>query len=337
MNGFGTHRAEGTLGLDAEQVETLLAAATRAPSLHNSQPWRFGLRADAIELYADPERRLQVADPSGRELRISCGAALYNLRLGLLGLGIRPLVSVLPTDDDDLIAVVRHGGIKALTPEMRSLREAIFRRRTNRRPFTDAAVPAPARHAMSRAAVDEGAWLHLVTDPEQLHALGVMAREAHTRQVTDPAFRAELEAWTGHTDGRLDGVPARAGGPLPAPNQTWVTRDFTGGRATDAAVFEADPLIGVLSVHSDGAHEEIRAGQALQRVLLTATVHGLSVSFLSQLVELTDIRERMRRLISGTRPPLIAMRIGHGLPVSDAPRRAVEDVVTENGVTRPRR
>ena len=311
------------LGLDDDQVRAVLALAGRAPSLHNTQPWRFRLYPDAIELHGDPTRQLPVADPTGRELRIACGAALFTLRLALLGLGIRPLVSVQPDRArPDLLATVRHGGTKPLTPELRLLRDAVPRRQTNRRPFTDVTVPTPVRHALRRAAMEEGAWLHLVTDPAQRLTLGRLARDAHTRQVHDPAFSAELAAWTGHDGDRDDGVPASAGGPLPSPNQTWVTRDFTGESATGkGAVFETDPLIGVLSVHSDGPREEIRAGQALQRVLLTATVHGVAVSFLSQLVEEPETRERARRQISGTRPPLVVLRMGHGLPAGRAPAR----------------
>ena len=208
------------LGLDEEQVHGLLEAAVRAPSLHNTQPWRFRLHPDVIELHADPARRLPVADPDGREVRIACGAALYTMRLALLGLGIRPLVSVLPDRDrPDLVATVRHGGNKTLTPELRRLRDAIPLRHTNRRPFTDVTVSTPARYAMRRAAIEEGAWLHLVTDLVQRAELGRMARSAHTAQVSDPAFRDEIAAWTGHDGDRPDGVPAGAGGPLPAPNQ----------------------------------------------------------------------------------------------------------------------
>ena len=100
-------------------------------------------------------------------------------------------------------------------------------------------------------------------------------------------------------------------------------------------MFEADPLIGVLSVHTDDPREDVRAGEALQRVLLTATVHGLSASFLSQLVEVAAIRERMRRLICSTRPPLVVMRIGQGLPVTATPRRAVTDILLTEAAADP--
>lgn len=320
----------GALGLDGEATAAVLRLATRAPSLHNSQPWRFRLRPDRIELRADPDRQLPAADPTGRELRIGCGAALFTLRLALIGAGIRPLVSRYPQPGDpDLVAVVRHGGIVRATPEQRRLLEAVPRRHTNRRPFRDTAVPDPARSALRRAAFEEGAWLQLVTDPVELAELGKLAREAHLHQESDAGFTAELAAWTGRSGSRDDGVPASAGGPCPPPNQPWVVRDFGGdGHPRPApAAFESDPLIAVLSVHTDGPREELRAGEALQRVLLTATAAGLSASFLSQLVEVPDVREQARRLFGGTRPPQVVLRLGHGVPVPATPRRGPDKIV----------
>ncbi|ALL78672.1 nitroreductase [Pseudonocardia sp. EC080610-09] len=310
-----------------------MGLATRAPSLHNSQPWLFRLRPDRIDLRADPTRRVPVADPADRELRVGCGAALFTLRLALTAAGVRPLVSRFPEPHDpELVAVVRHGGAvppTTVTQDQRRMLEAVPRRHTNRRPFRDTPVPRPVRAALRRAAFDEGAWLDLVTDPDDLAELGRLAREAHRRQCGDAAFTAELASWTGLGSDRDDGVPARAGGPCPPPNQPWVTRDFAGDRhpRPAPAAFESDPLIAVLSVHTDGPREELRAGEALQRVLLTATAEGLSASFLSQLVEVPDVRERVRRLLGGTRPPQVVLRLGHGVPVPATPRRRPEQVV----------
>lgn len=323
------HSFSGALGLSAAQVEGVVATATAAPSLHNSQPWRFRIRPDVIELLVDPERQVPIADPDGREMRIACGAALFNLRLALIGLGIRPLVSILTDrDDPQVVAAVRHGGRRAISPELRRLLDAVPRRRTNRRPFTDAVVRTPEQLALRRAATEEGAWLHLVTDPAQRAELGRLARSAHLRQTGDPAFATELATWTGNSVGRYDGVPAHVGGPYPAPNQSWVLRDFgNAGPRPDPAVYEPEPLIGILSVHSDGPREDVRSGEAMQRVLLTATTRGLTASFLSQLVEVPDVREQVRRLINATRPPRVVMRFGHGYPVAGTPRRPPADLL----------
>ncbi|GAA4542185.1 hypothetical protein GCM10023175_17140 [Pseudonocardia xishanensis] len=318
----------GTLGLTGSGLQDVLTAAALAPSLHNTQPWSFQVSEHGIELHADPGRQLPVADPTGRELRIACGAALFNLRLALLGQGVKPLVTVLPEPArPDLVAVVRRGGSRRASPEQRRLLDAVPRRHTNRKPFSDSEIPADALHALRRAALDEGAWLHLVTDPRHRTELADLARSAHEIQLADPAFIAELERWTGHGEPRPDGVPATAGGPLPRPNATWVMRDFTRGTGRPDPGFEAEPLIAVLTVHSDGAREEIRAGEALERVLLTATVHGLSASFLSQLVEVPDVRQTLSRMLGGLRPPQVVLRLGHGWPVPGTPRRPYSDLI----------
>lgn len=319
------------LGLSPDQVAELLVTAGHAPSLHNSQPWRFRVTPQVIELYADRERTLPVIDPGCREMRMACGAALFNLRLGLHGHAIRPTVTILPDPGrPDLIATIRNGGRKPATPEQRELLRAVARRRTNRHPFTDIAVIPAELHALRRAALDEGAWLHIVQEQRQRVRLQELASQAHRLQMKDPAFRAELERWTGTEPGRVDGVPAAAGGPLPASQRRWVLRDFRGASASGpagAGLFEEEPVIAVLTAHLTGDQADIQVGQALERVLLTATINGLSVSFLSQVVEVPGTREELRRLVAGTRPPQAVLRIGRGWPVIATPRRPVADLV----------
>jgi hypothetical protein len=323
---------QGAMGLTAEQVDDLLRTAGRAPSLHNSQPWQFHLSPRAIELHADPARTLPVADPDGREQRLACGAALFNLRLALHGYGIRPTVTILPDRArPELLAVIRHGGAKEPTPEQTRLLQAVPLWRTNRRPFSAEAVALPEQHALRRAALDEGAWLHVVDDRDQRAALHTLLLRAHRRQTADPDFRAELDAWTIRPPEQRDGVSAEAGGPIPEPYDRWVMRDFTGGTGrprVPAKDFEEEPLIAVLTSHLSGTAAEVQVGQALQRVLLTATAAGLSTSFLSQVVEVPQTREELRRLIGGTRPPQAVLRFGHGWPVAASPRRESADLLT---------
>ena len=322
---------QGALGLTGEQVDELLAAAGRAPSLHNSQPWRFRLTDDAIELHSDPERRLPATDPDDRELRIACGAALYNLRLAMHGFGIRPAVTVLPDRHrPTLLAVVRSAGHKPPTPEQARLLHAIPLRRTNRHPYTDVPVSVEQQYALRRAAQDEGGWLHLVTDRHERSALQHIGRQAHATQMADPQFRAEFEQWVTRSADEGSGVPATAAGPLPEPQDRWVVRDFTGGTAEPRVPgkdFETEPLIAVLSGFLSGPDGDVQVGQAMQRVLLTATVEGLATSFLSHVVEVPRARDELRRLIRATLPPQVVLRIGYGWPVPATPRRDSADLL----------
>jgi hypothetical protein len=319
------------LGLSPRDTAAVLETAGLAPSVHNTQPWAFCLKPEVIELHADPARRLPVADGHDRELRIACGAALFNLRLALHGRGVRPDVTRFPDRGrPGLIADVRRGGTAPIGPETIHLLAAVGRRRTNRHPFSEMPVASPQQQELCRAADIEGSTLHLVHDPDRRRRLSELARRAHRTQMADPAFRAELAAWTGTPAERHDGVPVSASGPLPAPQDRWVLRDFTAGTGRDRVPgkdFEDEPLIAVLTATLSGALGDVQAGEALQRVLLTATVEGLAVSFLSQLVEVPDVRDAVERLVGTIRPPAVVLRIGYGWPTTRTLRRPVADLL----------
>ena len=327
------------LGLSGPETVAVLETATLAPSVHNTQPWAFRVASDVVELHLDPARRLPVADPDDQELRLACGAALFNLRLALLARGVRPAVALYPDPArPQLVAQVRRAGTGHATPELARLLEAVPRRHTNRRPFTGAPVAAAERYALRRAAAEEGALLHFVPATQRAE-LGRLSIAAHRRQLTDPAFRDELLRWTGRGPDQPDGVPARVAGPLPAAHDRWVVRDFAGGtgRERPPGKDEDEPLLAALIPHVTGPAAEVRAGEAMQRVLLTATAEGLAVSFLSQLVEVPDAREALRRLVGAVRPPLAVLRIGHGPPTGRTPRRPMAELMLPDVPDQPDR
>ncbi|MCS7479360.1 Acg family FMN-binding oxidoreductase [Umezawaea endophytica] len=322
------------LGLAEDDVSGVLEAASLAPSLHNSQPWRFALRPDRVELHFDPARRLFATDPESRELRLSCGAALLNTRLALQGLGIKPLVTLLPgRGAGGPLAVVRRGGRFTPTEESRSLLAAVEHRRTNRHPFFDSPVPAAHRQRLVRAAELERSWLHVVGTREEKARLRDLLVKAHHEQLADPGVRAELVDWTGSRAHRGRGVPSDSAGPTPAPQDEWALRDFSPGEPVTRQAgkdYEPDPFVVVLCSFYDGALAELQAGQALQRVLLVATTLGLSASFLSQVVEVRGARENLRRVLGGSLFPQTVLRVGFGTPVPPTPRVPVEELVLES-------
>lgn len=317
--------------LTADHVRDALLAATAAPSLHNSQPWRFHCTPSAIELHADRSRALEVADPEHRELMLACGAALLNLRLAIRASGTLPDVRLFPDPaQPDLLATVRPAAQRPATPAERELAAAILRRRTNRKPFHPDPVPAALQAALRHAAEAERGWLAVLDPPQRLVLCG-LARQAHQAQLDDPAFVAEWRRWTGRSGEDSEGVPARSSGPLPEPQDEYVLRDFSGGSARPRVPgkdFEPDPMICVLGSFQDSKHAQLQAGTAMQRVLLTATANGLAASFLSQVAEVPATRRELRHLIGGGLWPQIVLRIGYGSPVPATPRRPLEEVVT---------
>lgn len=306
-------RIHGTLGLTSEQVDGLLTTADRAPSPPDGRPWRFRVTSRVIELYAVPERALPVADPDGREQRMACGTALFNLRLALHGYRIRPIVTLLPDRaHPHLLAVVRHGGTKEPTPEQMRLLLAVPAQRTDRQPFGTAAVPRHEQHGLRRAALEEGAWLHVMHDRPERVALQALVLRAERLQMADPDFRDELAMRSARSAERRDDVSPRVG---QQPSE--VVDEPTGGGDRPHApgeVVEEEPLTALLTSHLSGTMAEVQVGQALQRVLLTATAAGLATSSLRQVVEVPQTREELRRLFGGARPPQAVLRIGWRAP-----------------------
>ena len=308
--------------LDRATVSTLLDAATRAPSLHNSQPWAFAVGPARIELYADPSRQLKHADPGGRSLLVSCGAALFNLRVAAEHVGFHPRVRVLPDPDrPTLVARLdvdhRHratGGLGGLYP-------AVAARRTNRRPFHDRRIPASVLASLSEAVRVEGAVLRVYDETDEVARIIDVLHDADQAERSDQARVAERQAWVGGRH-RSDGIPLEALGPRPTEIRT-AHRDLghAVGGVRDHAAFEAAPTIAVLSTAHDGPADWVRAGQALERLLLEATAAGVAASFLNQPLEHEDLRFLVRSTRTGIGNSQMILRLGYGDEVPATPRR----------------
>ncbi|SCE73027.1 hypothetical protein GA0070607_0884 [Micromonospora coriariae] len=315
------------IGYTSTHLRTAAVDAVRAPSLHNTQPWRLRLRDGGIEVLADPVRRLPATDPSGWGVRIACGAALFNLRLALAVAGVPALVRLRPDPaEPDLLARLVPDVPRPPTPGEQSLYAAIPRRFSNRMPFWPNPVPADARWRLGEAARAEQCWLELLIGVSAVSAFGEIARGAHRVLERDPAYRSERERWL-RQEAAPDGVPASAGGPQSEPQDVLPARGFGGRDRAPGRDFEPEPLVGVLGSVGNTAVDQVVAGQALQRVLLTATDTGLSVSLLSQPIEVPTAREQLRLSLGRFGMPQMALRIGYGRPGRPTPRRSVEEVL----------
>ncbi|WP_412736200.1 Acg family FMN-binding oxidoreductase [Krasilnikovia sp. MM14-A1259] len=324
--GSGPAAASGG-GLSDAALAAAVEAATAAPSLHNSQPWRFRVRDGGVDVFADRTRQLHVLDPAGRELLISCGAALFNLRLAIRAQGVVPR-TLLPAGDDALVARVEPGRAAVTGPEIAALAAAVPNRHTNRWPFATTVVPSGVIEQLVRAATYEGARLTVAGVPARAAILG-LTWSAERRLRRERGYRAELGRWTRPGPRRADGIPPSAIGPWDLM-ETMPIREFGlvhPPLLRHAERFEPYPTILVLATRGDGCRDWVAAGQALQRVLLTATVHGLATTPISQPVELPAIREVLTDTAGGTWAQMV-IRIGYGLPAPATPRRPLTQVLT---------
>ncbi len=299
-------------------VEHAVALAVRAPSIHNTQPWRWVYRHGVLELSADRSRQLSVLDPDGRSLLLSCGAALELARLGLAVRGWRTDVSRMPDPDrPDLLARIRPLGRTAVDPGLVERSAAADRRYSDRRPFLVQTVADRMVDSLVAAAVDDETYAAAVQRADERLDLAVAFSWADEVETGDPDYQAELAHWTRHAgEDAPDGVPASA---IPhavpgSPRHTEVpVRDFEAGVSGDQTLppgIDEQPLYLVVFTTEDGREARLRAGEAYARVSVEAERLGLGSSAMTQALDLPAMRERFRALMDWPDHPQLVLRVG---------------------------
>jgi nitroreductase len=293
----------------ADVLAHAAAVAGSAPSIHNTQPWRWEAGPDSLEMYAERSRQLTATDPDGRMMTVSCGAALHHARVALAAWGWQPAVSRLPeAGDPDLLARIRLDGTIPITPQAEELLGSIGRRHTDRRPVARRPVPREALAALVSAATGEGARLQVLR-PEDVDDVARSAALAAEVDATDPAIQAELGRWTGgerETTGLPDAViPDR-------PPQTNVPgREFAfRGTLHIGTEHDKDAIYALLYGDEDDPAGWLSGGEALSALWLTAVRLGLGVLPISEAVEMPASRQILRGTLAFMGWPYLAMRIG---------------------------
>lgn len=314
-------------------LDDILSLACRAPSVHNSQPWRWRTDGDRIDLFADYRRQLVYADPARRDLLISCGAALHHLQVASAALGWRARVRRQPDPSDE-----RHVASILLKPyrsaaEDLELLDALTRRRTDRRRLTSWPVPPERLNALASVGTSWGAQVMPVHGEMTTKDLLQLTRRADRLQQRNQRYVAELAAWT-HAASPVEGIPA---GSLPDRGgedaEEAVYRRFPRGTLDDGDTGPGDPEAGMLLVctSSDDAISRTRAGEALSAVWLRATMDHLSLVPLSQAVEVDETRRELQsRVLGDLAFPQILLRVGWPSASDTQPpptaRRPLDDV-----------
>jgi len=238
-------------------------------------------------------------------------------------------VRLRPLDTDpDVIARLTPGPVRAPTYPEHDLFAAIPRRRSNRQPFWPNPVPSEIRVRLIEAARAEGCWLELLVGMTALTGFAQIADSADRVLRRDFRYQAEFAGWT-HADSAPDGVPVAAGAPHAEPQDLLPQRAFSDRTRAAGRDFEAEPLVAVLGSSADRPIDQIVAGQALQRVLLTATDAGLASSMMSQPIEVRAARDQLRRSLSRSGTPQMAVRIGYGGAGRPTDRRDLDEVLTD--------
>jgi len=323
-------------GALADKARFAVRYAILAPSSHNTQPWKFAVIGDELLLMADRSRSLPVVDPFDRELVISCGAALFNLRVVFAHFGVPVEITTFPQSaEPDLLARISfpYGG--RVTAELNELFASITERTTNRQPFAEEELADDFLASLRAASAAEGIDLRLLHSTADRACVAALVAEADHRQFGDAHFRHELAHWI-HPSRSVDGMPAYASvlGELTAlatPIVTLAIRTFDLGGGLAASrerLIQGSPLLAVFSTHVDDNEAWLLTGQALERVLLLAAKSGYQASYLNQPIEIPELRARLAAEIRVGRYPQLMVRLGRGPIVPHAPRRPLEDALS---------
>jgi hypothetical protein len=326
----------------AEEIARyLVAQAVWAPSVHNTQPWRFTANgSQQVSLHADVGRRLAVADPDGREMMISCGAALFTVRLTLRSLGYIPETTVLPDPGQpELVARVSWRERAPADEFERRLSGHVLTRRTHRGAFDPEPMPPGTLAALRSGAAREGAALRIVADDGRRAALAAAVQTAEHQLQHDGERLRELARWTpAPGSASRDGVPATS---YPAraehTDPDFPGRDFARGHGwgvpplSTATSHRAAGVAGLLTTAADRPADWVNAGQALQRIMLTAGICGAAVALHSEPLELPWLREFIRTELSDGTCPHLVLRVGLVTQVAVSVRRDPGDVLFATG------
>jgi nitroreductase len=322
----------------------VVTSATRAPSIHNTQPWRFVAGPDRLDVFFDPARALPAVDPTARQQVISCGVAVEFAVIALAAAGLAAVVDVLPEDAADHLASVRVTGSLQATDRDLALAEAIERRHTVRAPFEARAVPRELLDRLQAVAAAYDTWFKPISAADEEVTTSALVARAEEIEQGDPAYLAELERWLRTDPGAVDGVPVEAvpaGDPHERPSN-WLVRDFIVGRRSEHPLFLAEgdpdarppeverPTVFLMGTENDDRYAWVQAGRALGRVLLIATAEGLAASPLTQALDWPATRTQLRAQLSLVGHAQMLLRMGYP---SDAPtgvvsgRRPVAEVL----------
>ncbi|RYG69383.1 nitroreductase [bacterium] len=320
-------------GSTETQLRFLLNYAVLAPSHRNSQPWLWEIDADEVVLRADQSRAMPALDPQGRELIMSCGAALQHLCLAIRAFGYAPILRTLPKNGEpNLLARIRLSSLRPASDDDHLLFRFISERHTHRGPFEARQLPIDLLRMLQEDAHQEGASLYFAQDAEEKSEIIELIERSDLIQNRDPAMRRDVANWITPAGKRRDGIPAKALGigdfasHLAPLAQRYLDRGDSIAQK-DRALAECAPVLAVLSTIGEGPQAWLSAGQALGRVLLRARSQEVWASFFSQPIQIDDAWFGLRHLVGVHSFPQLVFRLGYAQPVGATPRRPVSEVV----------
>ena len=321
-----------TTQIRSEVIVDALQLACRAPSLHNSQPWRWVITDHAVELFVDPSRLVLSADSTGRQAMISCGAVLDHFRVAMAAAGWETSVNRVPDPADPLhLATITFAPAHSVSDRQKRRADAILSRRTDRLPLAE--PPDVDRLSAGLGGDDHQGVVRLDLIAEHLRS--ALAEASHLTEVLrlfDTGYHDELCWWTEQFVSDA-GIPVTSLISAPESDRVDMGRTFPVTRQPErrTELNEDRSRILVLSTADDSSESVLRCGEALSAVLLDATTAGLATCTVTHLTEVPSGRDVVAALIGGQILPQVLVRVGRAPALESTPpptpRRHVKDVL----------
>ena len=318
--------------VDTEIIAKAIQLACRAPSLHNSQPWRWVVGDAEVDLFGDPRRVVRSVDSSGREGVIGCGAALGHFRVAMAAAGWNTNVDRFPNPNaPDHLATVDFSPAHYVTAAERDRADAILRRRTDRLPFGAPADWASFEPVLRTTFDQTMARLDVLADDAR-PTLAEASRLTESVRRYDQYYQDELHWWT--TSFRLhQGVPDSALVSEEESKRVEINRQFPlhvhSDRRPEVPTDQAKIL--VLSTPENSRTDAVNCGEVLSTVLLECTMAGLATCTLTHITELAESRDIIETLTGTGGFPQVLIRVGEAPALEEAPvptpRRPLSEVM----------
>lgn len=322
-----------TTMMSKDLLERAVALACRAPSYHNSQPWRWVADHNALHLFLD-SRRIVESDVTKRQALISCGAALDHLRVAATSAGWEGVINRFPDPENiDHLASIDFTEMAEVTDEHRRHADAIAVRRTDRLPFGPVTDWANFESVLRRRLDESVAFVDVITDTDRKE-LANASDLTDALRLYDSSYWAALQRWTAPFEA-TEGIPYNALVSAAEADRVDVGRAFPVSHHPERREQLPNDLATILVVSAPGdtPRDMLACGETLSKVLLQATVAGLATCTLTHLTELSTTRHIIEEL-TGRALPQLLVRVGQA-PESEevpppTPRRPLVDVLTVN-------
>ncbi len=319
--------------VDTDLIKCAVELASRAPSLHNTQPWQWVTDGHELRLYVARGRTVRHTDSSGREALISCGAMLDHVRVALAAAGRRTIIERFPSPDNaEHLATLTLSPLDYPADSAQLIADAIVVRRTDRLPFRAPVNFGPVESALRQALATTKVRLDVLVDEERPDLVEASRVNEAARRL-DPGYHDDLDWWTAPF-GLDSGIPRTSLPSVPEADRVEINRHFPVGPAGDRrpAITHDESLVLALSTPDDSRAAALECGEALSQVLLECTLAGLATCTVTHLTEDPSARKVLATLIGHAGVPQLLIRVGrvpafdHGTPTT--PRRPISDILS---------